>query len=66
MSPFFWTSGHLGWGIFSALIFSGVWLLMGDIAWRLWTTRVARLIAVLATSWTIGIIAILLVAWPAG
>lgn len=64
MSEFFWSSGHLGWGIFSMLIFSGVWLLVCDLAWRLWTTRAARLIAVLAASWAIGIVVILLATWP--
>ena len=66
MSGFFWSSGHLGWGVFSILIFSGVWLLVCDLAWRLWSTRAARLIAVSATLWVIGIVAILLATRPIG
>lgn len=66
MNPFFWTSGHLSWGLFSALVFSGVWLLVGDLAWRLLTTRAAYLVALLAASWAIGVVTILLITRPIG
>ena len=54
MHDFFWTSGHLGWGFFALAVFSGLLLLLGDLYWRLQSTRIGRLLAALATAWAAG------------
>ncbi|HLI18832.1 MAG TPA: hypothetical protein VKV22_11265 [Rhodanobacteraceae bacterium] len=55
MNGFFWTSGHLGWGIFAAAVFTGLWILLADIYWRLRRTRMVRLLVMVASSWLVGI-----------
>lgn len=55
MNGFFWTSGHLGWDIFAAAVFTGLWILLADIYWRLRRTRMARLLVMVASSWLVGI-----------
>lgn len=61
MSGFLWTSGHLGWGIFAIAVFTGLWLLLTDMYWRLKNTRIGRLLVTTATGWLIGVGLILLV-----
>lgn len=60
MSGFLWASGHLGWGIFAVAVFSGCWVLLADIYWRLSRTRMVRLLALVVTGWAIGIALIVL------
>src|SRR5690348_1000967 len=48
MSAFFWTSGHLGWGVFAVAVFSGLWWLLADLVWRLISIRIGRLAVVVA------------------
>lgn len=55
MSDFFWTSGHLGWGLFAAIVFSGLWLLLSDLVWRLTAIRIVRLSVAASATWLIGI-----------
>ncbi|NII11149.1 hypothetical protein [Oleiagrimonas sp. C23AA] len=55
MSSFLWTSGHLGWGVFAIVVFSGIWLLLADLYWRLRTTRISRFLLALAVGWVIGV-----------
>lgn len=54
MNEFFWVSDHLGWGVFALAIFTGVWLLLSDLVWRLQNIRVGRLAVVMSTGWIIG------------
>lgn len=61
MNDFFWTSGHLGWGIFALLVFSGLWLLMADLVWRLFTVKTNRLAAIMGVAW-LAVIAIICLA----
>jgi hypothetical protein len=61
MSGFLWTSGHLGWGIFAAAVFTGLWVLLVDIYWRLKSTRMASLVGMAAVGWGVGVGAIVLV-----
>jgi hypothetical protein len=61
MNGFLWTSGHLGWGIFAAAVFTGLWVLLADVYWRLKSTRMASLVAMAAAGWTAGVGLIVLV-----
>jgi hypothetical protein len=54
MNDFFWSSDHLGWGFFALAVFTGSMLLLGDLYWRLYNIRIARLLAALAASWAVG------------
>ena len=63
MSGFLWTSGHLGWGIFAIGVFTGLWLLLTDLYWRLKRIRIGRLLAKVAAGWIIGVGLIMLAFW---
>lgn len=58
MSAFFWSAGHLGWGVFLMLVYSCACLLVGDLVWRLVTLRARTLVAVLGLAWVLGIVVI--------
>jgi hypothetical protein len=60
MSEFFWSSGHLGWSLFTLIVFTALWCLLGDVYWRLRNTRSSRFLSVLVVSWAIGVGAITL------
>lgn len=60
MSHFFWSSGHLGWGIFALIVFSGLWCLLADLIWRLVATRARVLAFALSVGWVAGVALILL------
>jgi len=60
MNEFFWESGHLGWGIFALIVFSGLWLLLSDICWRLLVMKSGRLLTVMGIGWLAGVAVILL------
>lgn len=66
MSSWLWSSGHLDWGIFSLLVFSGLWWLVGDFVWRVTNTRVRCLVVALAGGWLVGAACIVLGFWLAG
>jgi hypothetical protein len=55
MSGFFWASGHLGWGIFALVVFSGLWWLLADLVWRLKSVRFRRLAVTMLIGWMVGI-----------
>jgi hypothetical protein len=54
MSDFLWSAGHLGWGVFVLVVFTGLWWLLGDLYWRLQSIRVGRLLLALAAGWALG------------
>lgn len=54
MSGFLWTSGHLGWGLFALIVFTGLWVLLGDLVWRLKNVAITKLAAALAAGWMVG------------
>lgn len=58
MNAFFWSAGHLGWGLFALVVFTGLWLLLADIVWRLVRMRALRLTAAVAAGWIIGVVVI--------
>jgi hypothetical protein len=60
MNGFFWTSGHLGWGIFALVVFTGLWFLLSDLVWRLSSIKIGRLATAMAIGWIIGVGLILL------
>jgi hypothetical protein len=60
MSDFFWNNGHLGWGIFFLAVFTGLWWLLSDLAWRVRNVRIRRLAVAMATGWAAGVGLILL------
>lgn len=60
MNEFFWTSGHLGWGIFSLVVFTGLWWLLSDLVWRLRSVRIARLAGLMSIGWMSGVALIVL------
>lgn len=63
MSELLWRSGHLGWGLFSLLVFSGAWLLLADMVWRLKRIAIRRLLAIMATAWVVGAALVLALVW---
>ena len=66
MNAFFWASGHLGWGLFALVVFTGLWLLTGDLVWRAKTLRFGRLAIGLAAGWLVGAALIVLLYASAG
>ncbi|MFC5583259.1 hypothetical protein [Rhodanobacter terrae] len=60
MNGFFWTSGHLGWGIFAFVVFTSLWCLLSDLVWRLKSVRIGRLALAMSIGWIIGVGLILL------
>lgn len=54
MSGFFWTSGHLGWGIFALAVFTALWWLASDLYWRLKRIRIGQLLLAVSGGWIIG------------
>lgn len=60
MSDFFWTSGHLGWGVFALIVFTCFWWLLADLIWRLRSIRVHNFAILMALGWLIGVVFILL------
>lgn len=66
MSGFLWSSGHLGWGLFALIVFTGLWWLAADFAWRVNNTRIGRLAAVLAGGWLVGAACIVVGFWLVG
>ncbi|MDE2154333.1 MAG: hypothetical protein KGJ32_00340 [Xanthomonadaceae bacterium] len=65
MNGFFWTCGHLGWGIFALAVFTGLWWLLTDLYWRLNRIKAGRLVATMATGWIVGAGLILLALYVA-
>lgn len=55
MNGFLWASGHLGWGIFAVAVFTGLWVLLVDVYWRLKDTRMVSLLATAAAGWVVGV-----------
>jgi len=60
MNAFFWTCGHIGWGLFAVLVFTGLWWFLSDVVWRLKSSPVRRLAVMMSGGWIIGIGLILL------
>lgn len=60
MKDFFWSSGHLGWGIFALAVFTLLWWLLSDLVWRLKTVRIGRLLSAMFAGWVVGIALIVL------
>ncbi len=60
MNGFFWSCGHLGWGIFALSAFTGLWLLLFDLIWRLRSIRIGRLVVAMSLGWGVGLGLILL------
>lgn len=63
MNGFLWSSGHIGWGVFALAVFTGLWWLAADLAWRLKNTRIIRLAAVMSAGWIVGALLIVLGFW---
>lgn len=59
MRSFFWSSGHLGWYFFAALVFSVLCLLLTDVIWRLVRTSSRKLLSAMALVWLAGVAALL-------
>jgi len=66
MTGFFWTSGHLGWGIFAIAVFTGLWFLLADMVWRMRSIRIQRLAVEMSIGWAIGTCLIVLMFYLAG
>lgn len=60
MNEFFWTSGHLGWGFFALVVFTALWGLLSDLAWRLRNVRIGQLAVAMSIGWVAGVGLILL------
>ena len=61
MNDFFWSSGHLDWGVFVVAVFTGLWWLLSDLIWRLSSVRLARLALAMLIGWGAGVGLILLI-----
>lgn len=66
MNGFLWTSGHLGWGLFSLIVFTGVWWLIADFVWRVTNTHIGRLATAVGGAWLVGVVCIVLGFWLVG
>lgn len=55
-----WESGHLGWGIFALIVFTGLWWLLSDLVWRLRSVRIGWLAIIMSIGWLAGVGLILL------
>ena len=60
MNDFFWMSGHLGWGVFASVVFTGLWCLLSDLVWRSRNVRIGRLAIAMSAGWIVGVALILL------
>ena len=54
MNGFFWSSGHLGWGVFAIVVFTVLCWLVADLVWRLTRIGIRQLAAMTASGWAIG------------
>jgi hypothetical protein len=63
MIEFFWASNHIDWLFFAVLVFSGLWLLLSDLVWRVKSMRFGWIPLVMSGVWAI---AIILMVWVAG
>lgn len=54
MTTFFWSSGRIGWGVFAIVVFSGLWLLLADVCWRVLVMKWVRLLAIFTFGWLVG------------
>jgi hypothetical protein len=63
MKGFFWFSGHIGWCFFSLVVFTALWWLAGDLAWRLMKIRMGRFLGMMSAGWLIGVALIALGFW---
>ena len=54
MNGFLGSSNHLDWTVFSLVVFTGLWLLGLDMAWRLKNMGIGRLALVASLVWIIG------------
>lgn len=59
MMTFFWSHGHLGWGLFYTLVFTLSAILVVDLIWRLVRISAKALVFFSAFVWFIGIIFII-------
>lgn len=66
MTQFFWSAGHIGWAFFALLVFTGVWWLVADLAWRQVVASGRSLALVFGGCWFLGVALILIGAWRAG
>jgi hypothetical protein len=64
MSEFFWSSGHLGWGFFSILVYSGMCIIAADLVWRLTAVSIRRLVPIVAACWVTGVALLVLLTFP--
>lgn len=55
MSSFFWASGHLGWGVFSLVVFTVFWWLLTDLIWRSKNIKARLLLSIMGCGWIIGV-----------
>jgi predicted membrane channel-forming protein YqfA (hemolysin III family) len=55
MNEFFWTSGHLGWGIFALVVFTALWGLFSDLVWRSRNVRIGKLAVAMSIGWIVGV-----------
>lgn len=55
MNDFFSASGHLDWGVFALVVFTGVWFLLFDLVWRLSNVGIGRLVVAMSVGWVVGL-----------
>ena len=63
MTPFVWSEGHIGWPLFSILVFSGLYLLVTDIAWRLVRVPARSLLICACVIWLVGVACLIAFLW---
>ena len=63
MTGFFWTSGHINWLFFAMLVFSGFWLLLSDLVWRVRSTRFGWIRLAMSAGW---VLVVAVMVWVAG
>lgn len=64
MSHFFWQSGHLGWCFYALAVFTGIWVLVSDLVWRLKNAPLRRVASWMCVGWLLGAALIVALARP--
>lgn len=55
ISDFVWSAGHIGWPLFSIIVFSVLWLIATDVVWRIVRISFRNLLIRAVLAWMIGV-----------
>lgn len=61
MLEWLWQDGHLTWGVFSVLVYTGILILVADLGWRLVTRPAWQIALAVILIWSAGVAALIAV-----